>query len=176
MISGIFSAYHSQEVNTLVNKKFLLGILLIGLVFGMAFAQTYNVEVMNNMPYPFLIKTVVLKDQSGAVKSTGEGRAFGFSNTKPSGHVDTIGKVTAASAFSGTIEVKYNANAFSDDKNINKDITDILNYLSNESENTCRKISFYEENNNTKHLYKNIGKNEMINIIYDKLKDINIRL
>jgi len=105
----------------MANKRFWFGILLMGLVCGTAFTQTtYNVEIMNNVPYPFLIQRVVLKDGQGVKQSKGEvgaldeGRAWGGGK---------IGKVHTTAPFTGTIEVIYNANVFSEDKSINKDIT-----------------------------------------------------
>jgi hypothetical protein len=54
---------------------------------------------------------------------------------------------------------------------VNKNVktNDIIAYLNKDLENINKKIQFFEQNNNEKNLFKNIGKKEIIEKILDKL-------
>jgi hypothetical protein len=56
--------------------------------------------------------------------------------------------------------------------NIIAGVNNTITYLNKELGNINTKIQFFEQNNNTKNLFKNIGKKEMVEKILDKLNKI----
>ena len=55
---------------------------------------------------------------------------------------------------------------------MNNGINGLITFFNKELGNIDAKIKFYEENNNIKYLYKNIGKKEMVEKILNKIVEI----